>query len=1258
MHVSSTLRQLWRTARKTPVTVALALISTMMVTLCDIVIPLITATAIDSATAANGNHATGEVSITTIVVLLVVAALVRYLFQFGRRYTAGRLSNTVQHQLRVDILRSLQRLDGPGQDRLRTGQVVSRSISDLNLTQAMVAMMPLIIGHVLKIVITLGVMLWISPLLTLIAVVLLPLLAWLTMMSRPTLFAATWAAQQAVADLSTHVEETVSGIRVVKAFVQESREVATLRSAARVVYAQMMRAARLTARYRPLVQQIPNISLVLSIGVGGFLVLRGDMSIGVFVATSVYMVSLTAVVSMVAGMLVQLQLGMSSAARVFDLINIQPDTTAPPNPEPVPDGPLGIAVSGVDFTTNEQRVLSQCTMAVSPGENLVIVGPAAAGKTMLVQLLCGFYQPDSGSISLVDAAGHRADYRSLDLAELRQAVACVFDEPFLYSATIRDNIDMGRGLTDDDIWAAAHHAAIDRTITDLADGLDTTVGEGGLTLSGGQRQRIALARALAGNPRILILDDATSAIDASTERTIFRNLTHHFADTTVIAIAHRHSTLDIADRVGLMEDGALTATGDLDTMRQNHRFSHLMDLNFPSAAPAGDPVPFDDGPTEPGVDKLWPTVAATDTRLAMSRTAMRTAAAMAGANPAAGGRGSTRGNTTSTTMPATKELLARVDRLPPATATPKTITHSPTTKVTAGSLFYSVRWLLLLVIGLFTASVLTGLIIPSLIRHAIDRGVALGDETTMWRVTLVGLGVVLITWALTVATTILTSLTGERLLYDLRIRSYTYLMRLPMRYFEATNTGTIMTRMTTDIDALNGFLQSGFTSAVVAITTLVGILILLAVTSIPLSLIALVGVPIIAAGTVVFRRISTRLYSRAREEISEVNALFHEAIAGLRTTQMHGMADNNLHRFTQVAARYRTTRIHTQTAVAIYFPGINAVSELISAAVLAVGVSLVAQGHLPTGVLVAFLLYLDRLYTPIQHLSQVFDSYGQAQVGFRRISALLAEPTEHTKPAEPSPETPKNAVGTAIDAHGPIRFDRVGFSYPGATQPALRTVTFDIAPGSTVAVVGPTGAGKSTIVKLIERFYEPTEGAIRTNTTNIKDLPMNGWRSTVGFVPQEAHLFTGTIAENIAYGHPTASREEITDAARRVGALHAIAAIPGGFNARIGERGRGLSSGQRQLVALARAEMIHPQLLLLDEATATLDPATEKTIVAASNRVTQARTAVVVAHRLATARRADLILVVSNGVIVESGTHELLLSFGGSYATMWRGNTP
>ncbi len=963
MHVSSTLRQLWRTARKTPVTVALALISTLMVTLCDIIIPLITATAIDSATAADGGHSAGGVSITTVVVLLVVAALVRYLFQFGRRYTAGRLSNTVQHQLRVEILRSLQRLDGPGQDRLRTGQVVSRSISDLNLTQAMVAMMPLIVGHVLKIVITLGGDAVDFPaahpdcggVVTPVGVAYDDVPPHLVCgnVGRP-------AGRRGPVDSRGGDRQRHSGGEGLRPGIPGGGDAAERRPGG---VCAMMRAARLTARYRPLVQQIPNISLVLSIGVGGFLVLHGDMSIGVFVATSVYMVSLTAVVSMVAGMLVQLQLGMSSAARVFDLINIQPDTTTPPNPAPIPDGPLGIEVSGVDFTTNDQRVLSQCTMAVSPGETLVIVGPAAAGKTMLVQLLCGFYQPDSGSISLVDAAGRRTDYRSLDLADLRQAVACVFDEPFLYSATIRDNIDMGRGLTDDDIWAAARHAAIDRTIADLPDGLDTTVGEGGLTLSGGQRQRIALARALAGNPRILILDDATSAIDASTERTIFHNLTCHFADTTVIAIAHRHSTLDIADRVGLMEDGALTATGDLATMRQNHRFSHLMDLNFPSATPRAtlspstmalrNPASISYGPLSPprtpGSPCRGPPCAPPPPWPARTRL------------PAAGApRAATWPQPPC--PPPRNSWPASTDYRPPPQ--PQTITHSPTAKVTAGSLFYSVRWLLLLVVGLFTASVLTGLIIPSLIRHAIDHGVALGDETTMWRVTLVGLGVVLITWALTVATTIFTSLTGERLLYDLRIRSYTHLMRLPMRYFEATNTGTIMTRMTTDIDALNGFLQSGFTSAVVAITTLIGILILLAVTSIPLSLIALVGVPVIAAGTVVFRRVSTRLYARAREEISEVNALFHEAIAGLRTTQMHGMADKNLHRFTQVAARYRTTRIHTQTAVAIYFPGINAVSELISAAVLAVGVSLVAQGHLPTGVLVAFLLYLDRLYTP------------------------------------------------------------------------------------------------------------------------------------------------------------------------------------------------------------------------------------------------------------------------------------------------------
>lgn len=1228
----------------------MALVSTVMVTLCEAVIPLITATAIDIATGAR------TAVLSTVIWVLVVAALVRYVFQFGRRYCAGRMSNSAQHHLRVDILRSLQRLNGPEQDRLQTGQVVSRSISDLNLTQAMLAMLPLIAGYFLKIIVTLGLMLWISPKLTLIAVVLLPFLVWITAKSRPTLFAATWAAQQSVADLSTHVEETASGIRVVKAFHQEPREIATLKKAARVVYAQMMRATWLAARYRPLAQQLPNISLVISIGMGGFLVLRGDLSIGVFLAFSVYMVSLASVMSMSAGMLVQIQLGLSSAARVYDLIRMQPSSSDPQEPAPIPAGPVGTDISNVSFSTQGREVLAGLNLTARAGETLALVGPAASGKTMLVQLLCGFYRPDSGSISLIDAAGHRTHYADMRLADLRQEIACVFDEPFLYSTSIRANIAMGRNLSDTEIWEAARYADIADTITNLEGGLDAVVGEGGLTLSGGQRQRIALARALAGHPRILILDDATSAIDATTERIIFGHLREHFADTTIITIAHRHSTLEIADRIALMESGAVTAVGDLPTMRSNRKFSHLMDLSFQPKVADSEPVPFDDGRTEPSVEKLWPTVDATDNRMTIARSTMRAAATMAGANPANGGRGTNQGGMASATaMPATKELLARVDRLPPATAVLKETPHTAATAVTATSLFYSVRWLLLLVIGLFVAGVGASLVIPWLIRYAIDNGVATGNAAVMWHVTIIGLIVVLCSWALTAATTVLTTLTGERLLYDLRLRSYTHLMRLPMRYFEATNTGTIMTRMTTDIDALNGFLQTGFTSAIVAIATLVGIIVLLAITSLQLSIIALLGVPIIVVATIFFRAISTRLYTRAREEISDVNALFHEAIAGLRTAQMHGMEATNLERFVRTAATYRTTRIHTQTAVALYFPGINAVSELISAAILAVGATMVAHGQLAAGILVAFLLYLDRLYSPVQHLSQVFDSYGQAQVGFRRISALLAEPTEPTTPQNPATITPADCTELA---RSDVRFDHVGFTYHQGSQPALRDVSFRINAGDTVAMVGPTGAGKSTIMKLLERFYDPTSGTIYAGSTDIMAAPINQWRAALGFVPQEAHLFSGTIADNIAYGAPGATQADITAAARRVGALHAIAAIPGGFNAQIGERGRGLSSGQRQLVALARAEMIQPQLLLLDEATATLDPATEKTILAASDRVTQARTAVVIAHRLATARRADRILVVSDGTIVEDGNHESLLTFGGIYATMWRGNTP
>ncbi|MDO5098904.1 MAG: ABC transporter ATP-binding protein [Corynebacterium sp.] len=1238
----TTIVRLAAVALRFPVALTAALVSTVLVTIFNAAIPLVTASAVDIAT----SDISGD--IRSFMWLLIAVALGRYACQFGRRFTAGILANKMQHRLRVGLLSTMYQLDGPAQDQLRTGQLVSRSISDLNLVYTMAAMFPLVTGHLLTVITILGVMLWLSPVLFVTATAMLPVLMWLSVRSRATLFSATWSAQQKIADLATQVEETVTGIRVVKAFHQEQREIRKFVTVAGNIYGEMMRAARLTARFKPLLQQLPNVSLVLCIGVGGYLALTGVISIGTFVAFSVYMSQLTSVVSMLAGMIVQQQLGVASAQRVFDVLDLRPTNSDPVSQTPAPTGPLGLRMNHVSFG----EALADFSLYAPPGDTVVMVGPPGAGKTMAVQLITGFYQPDSGSISLVDATGAAVDYADLSRDAVRGAMGCVFEDPFLFSTSIYDNIDAGRELSKDDIIAAARHAEIYDFISGLDNGFDTQIGERGLTLSGGQRQRIALARAIAEQPRILILDDATSAIDAATEAKIFDNLRTHLSGTTIIAVAHRMSTVGIADTVAVVDAGRITAIGPKPEIITDSRFTTLMtgagDIGTQAASP--HPVILDHDALTPEAQQLWPTDQPS------SETAKPT---MQMASAPSLQRGT--GLRFAAQVPATAELLDRVAELPLVRDTPPPGGldgfQQRLTTVSASRLFHSVRWLLAAAILLYVVGVAAGLAIPSLVRIALDSGVTAGNASVLWQVSLAGLAIVLLSWLVSCATTIVTALTGERLLYELRIRCYAHLQRLSLRFYETTMSGAIITRMTTDIDALNGFLQTGFTTALVAITTLAGITALLILTSIPLAAVALTGVPIIVIATVVFRRISTRLYARAREEISIVNASFHQAIAGLRTAQMLRSENTVLNHFNDKSQKYTTTRIAAQAAVALYFPGISAVSEILQAVVLGIGAAMVSDGTLAIGVLVAFLLYLERLYPPIQNLSQVFDSYQQAQVGFNRITDLLATKEDVIDVAETSDTDLPQAVDVEKLAESDIAVSNVSFSYGQSDRPVLSDVSVTLAAGRTVAIVGATGAGKSTLVKLLERFYDPVSGTIRAGDTNIRHIPLGLWRRQIGYVPQEAHLFSGTIASNIAYGNPHASQAEITEAARRVGALGTIAAIPGGFTAPVGEGGRGLSSGQRQLVALARAELITPKILLFDEATATVDPATESAILAATRRVAAGRTTVVVAHRLATAARADRILVFADGKIVEDGTHESLLTFGGIYATMWRNST-
>jgi ATP-binding cassette subfamily B protein len=513
---------------------------------------------------------------------------------------------------------------------------------------------------------------------------------------------------------------------------------------------------------------------------------------------------------------------------------------------------------------------------------------------------------------------------------------------------------------------------------------------------------------------------------------------------------------------------------------------------------------------------------------------------------------------------------------------------------------------------------------------------------------LIGVGVVAADAFVVAAQTVTTSRAGESLLYLLRVRSYAHLQRLGLDYYERELSGRIMTRMTTDVDALSTFLQTGLAQAVVSLLTVGGVAVALLVTDLALGLVALAVVPILVVATVVFRRVSSRAYTEAREKVSVVNADMQENVSGVRVAQAYVREERSAEAFSERSDAYRRSRMRAQRYIATYFPGVAFMSDIAQAAVLGVGAARVASGGLTPGILTAFLLYLGLFFTPVQQLSQVFDGYQQARVGLRRISELLRTPTSLAQ----VPAAEEIAVPERL--RGEVELRDVGFTYAGTDERALSDVRLRVGAGETVALVGATGAGKSTMVKLLARFYDVGEGALLVDGVDVRRYPLQRYRQRLGFVPQEPHLFTGDVAANIAYGRPDASPAEIESAARAVGALGLVRSLPGGFRHPVGERGQGLSAGQRQLVALARAELVDPDLLIFDEATAALDPATEAAVLEAGDRLTSKRTSFVVAHRLATAARSDRIVVLDGGRIVEEGPHAELVAAGGRYATLWR----